>query len=265
MSIRHRVSIKEYMDVTKLVEYTVKQCTQTDEYTKFFFNRFQSFSIEELELLDKIRRNFREQKFEIDDIESVEKQETTVVTSPGRKMERQYHFEKIPNLSSFLEKIRFPNLNNRLSSTEIEYLTGGWFEEYVFHLIKERVEPDDIALGVFIKQSSETNINDLDVVFTKGNKLFVVECKTAISKLQIEGKVVKGMEGMFKEISYKAATIKATLLGLPSYSFICSLSEGDDRFRNIASKMGIIYYDKRYFVDQDKEDELINDILKLAN
>lgn len=263
--IRHRVSIKEYLEVTKAVKYKVKHCTQSKEYVKEFFAFFLSFSLDDLALLEKVRRNFREQKYDIEDIKLVESQATLKVTNPGKKDEKRYCFEQIPNLSSFLEKIKFPFTDNRISLEEIEFLTGGWFEEYMYHLIEEKVQPDDIALGVFIKQTEETNTNDLDVVFTKGNKLFVIECKTAITKLQFEDKVVKGIEAMFKEISYKAATIKASLLGLPSDSIICSLSESDDHFKKLAQNMGIVYYDKRYFIDPDKQELFIQDILNKAN
>lgn len=263
--IRHRVSIKEYLEVTKAVKYKVKHCTQPKEYVKEFFQHFLSFTQDDMTLLEKIRKNFREPKFDIEDIKQVESQATSKVTNPGKKDEKLYCFEQIPHLSSFLEKTNFPFTANRISLEEIEFLTGGWFEEYMYHLIEEKVQPDDIALGVFIMQTEETNTNDLDVVFTKGNKLFVIECKTAISKLQFEDKVVKGMEAMFKEISYKAATIKASLLGLPSESFICSLSESDDRFRKLAKNMGIVYYDRRYFTDPDKQESFIQDIIKKAS
>ena len=263
--IQQRVSIKEFMAVTKAVEYSVKQCTKTKEYVNQFFNLFQSFTQDEMMLIEKIRKNFRNQKFEIEDVMLVEQQATSKVTNQGKNTEKKYYFEQIPNLSSFLERINFPHTANRLSNADIEFLTGGWYEEYMYHLIEEKVQPDDIALGVFIKQTDETNTNDLDVVFTKGNKLFVIECKTAITKLQFEDKVVKGQEGMFKEIAYKAATIKASLLGLPSESYICSLTESGDKFRDIAKKLGIVYYDKQFFTNPEKQESFIQDILKKAN
>ncbi len=258
--IKHRINIKEYMGITKGVEYTVKQCVEKRDYVYAFFKHYINMSQNELMILDKIRTNFRNQKFEIEDIEAVCKQPTSIVKNPGTKKEKHYDFEQIDGLNVLLDKIQFPNAeSNKLNSKEIEFLTGGWYEEYMYYLIEDKIQPDDIALGVFIKQSENTNTNDLDVVFTKGNKLFVIECKTAITKTQF-----KGVEAMFKEISYKSATLKATLLGLPSNSYICSLSESDESFKKIAQKMGIIYYDRSYFTDSTKQDSFISDIIKQA-
>ena len=258
--IKHRVSIKEYMGITKGVEYSVKQCVEKRDYVYAFFERYINMSQDELLILDKIRTNFRNQKFEIEDIDTVCKEPTFIVKNPDTKKEKRYVFEQVNGLNVLLDKIQFPfTEDNKLNSKEIEFLTGGWYEEYMYYLIEDKIQPDDIALGVFIKQSENTNTNDLDVVFTKGNKLFVIECKTAITKTQF-----KGVEAMFKEISYKSATLKATLLGLPSNSYICSLNESDESFKKIAQKMGIIYYDRSYFTDPTKQKSFISDIIKQA-
>ena len=258
--IKHRVSIKEYMGITKGVEYSVKKCTQERDYVFRLFGYYQEMTREELEILEKIRTNFRAQKCTIDDVAEVSNGATHKITNAGKSKEKRYDFEQIENLDNFLKKIEFPcKTENKLSKEEIEFLTGGWYEEYMYYLIEEKIEPDDIELGVFIKQSINTNTNDLDVVFTKGNKLYVIECKTAIS-----GTAYMGEESMFKEISYKAATLKATLLGLPSNSYICSLSESDERFKSIAKNMGIIYYDRSYFTEPAKLDNFLKDIIKQA-
>lgn len=258
--IKHRVSIKEYMGITKGVDYSVKQCVKSRDYVYAFFEHYNNMTQDELMVLDKIRTNFRNQKFEIADVALVSSKATSAVTKPGTIKEKRYDFERIDRLNVLLDKINFPFAEpNKLNSKEIEFLTGGWYEEYMYYLIEDKVTPDDIALGVFIKQSENTNTNDLDVVFTKGNKLFVIECKTAITKTQF-----KGEEAMFKEISYKSATLKATLLGLPSNSYICSLSESDESFKKIAQKMGIIYYDRSYFTDSAKQYSFISDIIKQA-
>lgn len=74
---------------------------------------------------------------------------------------------KIEGLRKFLTKIGIPEDQLQLSKSENQYLTGGWFEEYTYHIIKKSVNPNDIILG---PKTQSTN-NDLDVVFTLGNKL----------------------------------------------------------------------------------------------
>lgn len=122
---------------------------------------------------------------------------------------------------------------------------GGWFEEYVYHLIKDRLNPTDIVLG---PKTANTN-NDLDVVFTIGNKLFVVECKTGV-----EGR------GMLNEIVYKASALKENLLGLSARSFIFSLGQEKEEWSKAAKNMGIEYYGRSFFTEKGKSDTFISTI-----
>lgn len=257
--INYRVGIKEYMNLHN-VKYKNKTVVESEEYTDNFFciftgNIFSDIHKETINLLrlyrtlSKINNSFRESK----------KIEIELIVK-GITNSKNQNFPSIPNLIDFLKIIEFPMINDKvLYESEIQYLTGGWFEEYVHNLIIRNIKPTDIALGVDIQQNEYTNKNDLDVVFTYGNKLFVIECKTGISKTQ-----ERGEEVMFKEIAYKASTIKATLLGLPSNSFICSLSEGKEHFSNVSRKMGILFYDKSYFIIPEKFDFFINEIKNIA-
>ena len=203
-------------------------------------------------------------------VTNIEKLEQgSYVINQGKKHEKRY--DAIPNIRKFIEASGFVlSKENELTDEEVKYLTGGWFEEYVYNEIKEQIKPDDILIGVDINQTKETNNNDLDVVFTKGNKLFVIECKTGIHKIEFKGGnsnksiVLKGEEAMFKEIAYKAASIKATLLRLPGNSFICSLSDGNEKFKQSAKNMGIDYYDRSYFTKIEKWKEFIADINRIA-
>ena len=246
------VTIKEYMSAHN-VEYKTKQITRNADYTRSFFWFFNnSFSDQDRQIIDKLRQ-FRNKG--VKDLQALE--EGTYVTSKGKANEKVY--PKVSGLSSFLKKYSFSFDENKISSEDVQYLTGGWFEEYMYHLIIDNIKPDDIEIGVEILQKEGTNNNDLDVVFTKGNKLFVIECKTAISRTS-----EKSVEGMFKEIAYKAATIKATLLRLPSNSMICSLSDSDEKFKKVAKNMGIEYYDRSYFFNKEKLHIFLNEIIKKA-
>ena len=102
-----------------------------------------------------------------------------------------------------------------------KYLTGGWFEEYVFLTLKPLLETGkikDIRIGLEIsfkeKNVSETldwkdklkNINgqlyqELDAVYTDGKKLYIIECKAgrvtaeSVMKLQNITRYYGGVEG----------------------------------------------------------------------
>lgn len=116
---------------------------------------------------------------------------------------------------------------------ELEYLTGGWFEEYVYYLVIKHINPDDAAIGVKISRAGVRHNNELDVIFTKGNKLFVIECKTGVQT-----------ERLFNEIVYKLCAIKEALLGVSCYSYIFSLKKDDSNdLKRIAENMGITFVD----------------------
>lgn len=145
-----------------------------------------------------------------------------------------YQYPAMPGLSGFLYHIDFvPEKKGTLNKREIEYLTGGWFEEYVYYLVKKHIKPQDIAMGVRISRSGVRHDNELDVVFMKGNKLFVIECKTGVQT-----------ERLFNEIVYKVCAIREALLGVSCYSYIFSLKRDDtDVLKRIADNMEITFVD----------------------
>ena len=159
----------------------------------------------------------------------------------------------IPNLSKFLKYIKFePSEQGFLQHGELDYLTGGWFEEYIYQLIKKNIDPDDIAMGVRIDGCTEIrHDNELDVCFIKNNQLFVIECKSGISS-----------ESMFNEIVYKVSALKEVLLGLDCQSYIFSLKKdptGD--LKKIAKYMGITFCDFDVLTKEDKLKKVLKKIL----
>ena len=84
-------------------------------------------------------------------------------------------------LGKFLSDIGFPLKNEGIiSKKEIEYLTGGWFEEYVYYTLKDAniVQDTDILCGVSKKNGQSDN--EFDIVILKENQLHIIECKTYI-------------------------------------------------------------------------------------
>lgn len=153
-----------------------------------------------------------------------------------REVEESHGEEKplVPRLSQFLTRISFiPRTSGILSRQEIDYLIGGWFEEYVYYLVKRFIKPQDLALGARIWRRNVHHNNELDVIFTKGNKLFVIECKTGVSS-----------DSLFNDIVYKACAIKEALLGVSCFSYIFSLKKDDtNNLKRIAEMMDITFLD----------------------
>ncbi|MFM2392285.1 MAG: hypothetical protein RLZZ546_262, partial [Bacteroidota bacterium] len=74
-----------------------------------------------------------------------------------------------------------PESHTSLNKHEIQYLTGGWFEEWCYYQIKSKFELTDEQMGLGLIVNAIAN-NDLDVVFLLNNNLFVVECKTLLGR-----------------------------------------------------------------------------------
>jgi len=123
-------------------------------------------------------------------------------------------------------------INKDLTKDEIVYLTGGWFEEYVFNQVYELVQDgtiDDAMMGVKIESMSGAS-NDLDIVFVRNNVLHHVECKTLG-----EGDKEKGI---IRDTVYKRGAI-STLLGKVEKSIFTTLDQISEPVSQRAQDYGV--------------------------
>ena len=231
--IRYKMRLGEYFDVYGLTN-DAEQHSQPQFEESMTQRMFELFSQRKLNssdyrVLDALREKYRNWKSL--DIHEVE---TTVNDT----------MIPIPNLSRFLNFIKFtPSQQGFLQKNEIEYLTGGWFEEYVYHLIKTHVNPEEMAIGVHIDGCVEIkHNNELDVCFIKNNQLYVIECKSGINS-----------DSLFNEIVYKVSALKEVLLGVDCRSYIFSLKKdpsGD--LKKIARYMDITFCDFDVLTKEEK-------------
>ena len=235
--IKHRMTLKEYFGLYGLqsdVETPRKRVKEV-AFSQHLFTMFSQNLLGrgDYQVMETLRNNYRNWKFIL--IHEVERPEKA-------------NMMPISNLSKFLEYIGFtPERPGSLQNYEMEYLTGGWFEEYVYSLIKEVLQPDDIAMGVHISNGIIKHNNELDVCFIKANKLFVIECKTGVTS-----------ESLFNEIVYKVCALKEVLLGT-SNSYIFSLKKDiRGNWKKTAKYMGITFCD---WLNLTKP-ELLKNILK---
>jgi hypothetical protein len=70
-------------------------------------------------------------------------------------------------------------LEKELQKSEIQFLTGGWLEEFCFNEVTSLRGGgiDDGVIGIAIKNQKGTS-NEFDVMFTRDNALYTVECKS---------------------------------------------------------------------------------------
>ena len=111
--------------------------------------------------------------------------------------------------------IRQKSVSNNLNKKEIEYLTGGWFEDYVFNkvyqLVKENVL-DDCTKSLTIA-SSTGSPNELDVAFMKDNVFYHIECKTLGNEKD---------QTIIRDEVYKKGAISSLLGKGPNRAYICT-------------------------------------------
>ena len=72
---------------------------------------------------------------------------------------------------------------SNITGEQIAYITGGWFEEYVFQYImnQNKIPKENIALNMKVERGNDKN--ELDVVYmSNDSKLHIVECKALIEK-----------------------------------------------------------------------------------
>jgi hypothetical protein len=232
--IKCRVNVEEYMTAYDIKINKTKSLTKEIDYTQYLFKRY---------IQDFLDKNI------LDELRCYRDINKPILIS---KLEEETN----ENIRNFLLDINFPLVDpdsSKINKYEIQYLTGGWFEEYIYDLMKKRLNPEDIRLGVLITRGEVKHQNDLDVVFTLGNKLFVIECKTGV-----------GGEYIFNQTVYKASSLKETLLGLLSSSYIFSLSPENKDLTQTAKYMGITYRDATYFTNNDKLNSLIDEIQQIA-
>ena len=150
--------------------------------------------------------------------------------------------DAVPGLPELLNAIGFvPKEKEMLQPAEVDYLTGGWFEEYVYYTLLRLVSPQQIAIGVRIARPGMQHNNELDVVFIKANTLFVVECKTGVAS-----------DHMFNEIVYKASALKESFLGPSCHSYIFTLKQDyDHKLHDVAAMMGITLCPKSTMVSPE--------------
>ena len=239
--IKYRMNLSEYLTANELVNDATKTTHTPILPFQMAENMFQMFSQHlfsnhEMFIMESLRVNYRCRKKGVS---------LSEIENPQQERD-----QSIPDIRNFLSLISMRCPNDRLSQDQIEWITGGWFEEYVYYIVQQAVSPDDIALGMHVSRKGIKRINELDVVFIKNNRFFVIECKTGVET-----------ERLFNEIVYKACALREALLGVSCHSYIASLkSDYSDDLKKIASNMDITFWDYEVMTTRLEEE-----LKKLSN
>lgn len=245
--IRYRMSMAEYFELNGL-EHDLRRGghrpirSEEDALRVFDCFRQRRLSDRAFSAIEQLRLHYRgsNRTFSIESI---------VRGVPHRR-------EGIAGVRELLTAIGFvPKESGRLSPDEVDYLTGGWFEEYVYYRMSRLVRPQEIALGVRIARPGSQHNNELDVVFVKANTLFVVECKTGIAT-----------DHMFNEIVYKACALRESFLGMACHSYIFTLkNDYDHRLQEVSEMMGVRLCPKGVLASEERMAAVAEEMRKVAH
>lgn len=141
-------------------------------------------------------------------------------------------FNRVRSASFKTEEIREITEAHAMLTPELRtYYSGGWFEEYVYLLIKKELDLDEDQIGWGIQLSrtpdDASSDNEYDVVFVKGNSLYVIECKASAGK---ERNRKQNMDNYL----YKLGAITREF-GLKVNSYVFTLSRYRDKLGNLPS------------------------------
>jgi Domain of unknown function (DUF1887) len=102
--------------------------------------------------------------------------------------------------------------SRKLSKYEVEFLTGGWLEDFFFgflHKYQKELQLDDISLSVGVRRMGDETGNDLDVAFIHNCGFHVLECKSGSQHHDRDGDVLYKIEAVVKQ--FRAAHVHSYL------------------------------------------------------
>lgn len=126
-----------------------------------------------------------------------------------------------------MKKLRFSqdsiSVSKKLNRSEIRYWTGGWLEEFCFNGVSDLVGKgiDDVVINLKLKK--EQNENEFDVMFTKDNALYFVECKSLDQEKDKETDILYKIGALQKEFGLR---IESFLVSTSPYI----LKDGEIKF-----------------------------------
>lgn len=245
IDIAYKVKVKEYLKLYGLEGRGVGDAYLGFEESEYMYNIYNS--IQQSDELIKLRGNREEltnllqaEKITENELKRLKKYRNNLPLTSINKLEDK-------DIIAFLSQNNLPTKENEMiSSKDVNYLTGGWFEDFVYYLVDKCILPDDILHSITILKSGDRQSqNEIDVIYTKDNKLYVIECKTGIPN------------GEFNNIADKATAIKS-LLGKNVesyfYTYLANIGTTDNMIQQRKEKLN--KHNIRYKCKPDIDNEL---------
>jgi len=202
-NIQYRLGLEEYVLAHGINEYTTGclsdfSINPCDFATIYERNRDLIFNLVKLQNINRVKKIFNNKKpLNLEEILTDEFKEKNNINIDNK------------NLNDLLNKCSFDSKS--LKRKNLRFITGGWFEEHVYNIIKSHLKLKDDKIKLNVKLKKEAVENEFDVMFVFNNSLHIVECKTGL----------KGKEGnLLNDTLYKQQALRLNFgLTVKSYLF----------------------------------------------
>ncbi len=164
--------------------------------------------------------------------------------------------ENLDGLEDFLKEINFkPSENHKLSKYEVRYLTGEWFEEYIYYRLKEEGVIDEGNLETGMHLIKEGVPNEFDVLFLYKTRFYAIECKTSI----LDDK----KQNIINETIYKSTALQKNLGLFSNFSIITLSSRESNEVKQANIDRAISLGIKVFCLEDVLQAKSISEMLKL--
>lgn len=220
--LKFRISLDDYLaSYGVTIEHRSKPLKDI-QYTQYYFNFFLDDKKNNWKVVNEKLREKRAQGKEIHSLDDLDKETK--------------HFLNVCNFT--------PEKPDVISKNEINYLTGGWFEEYMYDLVKKYTDLDDDKIALGINISHKENQNEFDVMFVNENALYIFECKTILKSNNYN---------LLNDTLYKLASLKKEF-GLEVKGYVATL---DKDLRDKQDKINECYIKRANSLNIEILDRLI--------
>ena len=141
----------------------------------------------------------------------------------NRSLKQKKSYQENPVVSKLIDDLGYqPTEVGLLNKYDCKYLSGEWLEEYLYFFIKNNfpVSEENLAAGSEIEKKGTKN--ELDVLVSTNNNIYIFECKTSIYTPDEKPKQIIG-DTIYKSISLR------NNMGLFAQTTIITLSDLSDK------------------------------------
>lgn len=239
MDINYRLKVREYIELHGLTcsNPTNKGCHYAEKSKEFF----EQFIKDDKTFIENVRL-LRECQNQNPIKNNLDKGKKMTFADLFENNKEEVIRENSERLKEFVRQI-WGDTVQEIGKEQLRFITGGWFEYFIYDLVNERVANDDVVCGLNIWRQIEgkkEGRNELDIVYMHDNRMYIIECKTG---------GIGGKDGVpVSSIVYKGETIRKRL-GLANNFVIVNASRiknnnVENEMRTNKELYGIRYFDR---------------------